>query len=218
MTTKRPLLAIICSVFSAMTWAEVKELNNTEMTEAYIKDGGIIIKQKTSAPIPKKKLKYKVGPGEPINTEADTATAINQQNAAQFTLLNEELNRDLSDEQLQNNQLNQSLSGISIPDAISPAQQIQQQYAQDIVRSGLGLPNGSEVTPEMMGQYLATFSGQSTGSPLGAQQTITNNGFQISIPNPGGQYDIGVFPSGDNSMNVETTNQQLIFNLIFPKE
>ncbi len=213
------MIAIICALFSAPLWAEVKELNNTEMTEAYIKDGSIIIKQRAITPTPKKTLKYKVGPGQPVTTEAEAVSDINQQNSSQQTMLNEELNRDLSNKQLQNNQLNQSLSDISIPDTLSPAQQIQQQYAQDIVRAGLGLPNGSNITPAMMGQYLSqTFTNPNTNNLLGTEQTITTNGFQISIPNPGGQYGVGVYPSGDDSMNVETTNQQLIFNLIFPKE
>ena len=218
MRIQTPIAILICALVSATSWAEVKELSNTEMTEAYIKDGAIVIKQKAVAPTPKKKLKIRVGPGEPVTTERDTVTSANQQNTAQYTLFNEELNRDLSDDQLRTNQLNQTLSGISIPDATSPAQQAQQQFAQDIVRNGLGLPSDSVITPELMGQYMATFAGQSTGDPLGAQQSITNNGFQFSIPNPGGQFDPGVFPSGDNSMNIETTNQQLIFNLIFPKE
>jgi len=68
----------------------------------------------------------------------------------------------------------------------------------------------------MMVQYMQGFSGQTSGDVLGAHQAITNDGFQIIIPNPG-DINTGVFPSGDGSMNVETTNQQIIFNLLFPK-
>lgn len=214
-----PHVIITLSAFFAMSAiAEVKEMSNTEMTEAFIQDGAIVIKQKAIAPTPKKKLKYKVGPGEPITTEAESVSTANQHNAAQFTVLDNELNRDLSESQLRESQLNQTAAAVGISTYLSPAQQAQQQHAQDIVRAGLGLPAGSEITPEIMGQYLTTFSGQSYGDPLGAQQSVNANGFQITIPNPGGQYDAGVFPSGDNTMNVQTTDSQLIFNLIFPKE
>ena len=50
MRIQTPIAILICALVSATSWAEVKELSNTEMTEAYIKDGAIVIKQKAVAP------------------------------------------------------------------------------------------------------------------------------------------------------------------------
>ena len=212
------VLLTIFSLFSSISYAEVKELSNTEMTEAYIKDGAIVIKQKAVTPTPKKKLNIKVGPGKAHTNEAEQVSSINQSNATQTAIINTEFNRELANGQLRDNDLNLNLQNLNITAPLTTAQQAQQTYAQDIVRSGLGLPSDTSITPEMMGQYLATFSGQTYGDVLGAHQTVNANGVQFIIPTSGSQLETGVFPSGDNSMNINSTNQQLIFNLFFPKE
>lgn len=210
---------ILLTLFiSATALAEVEELSNTEMTEAYIQDGAIVIKQRATTPTPKKQVTIKVGPGEPISSEADRVSAINTSNTNQSTIIGTELNNNLTSQQLQDNALNQSLQNLTFSAPLTSAQQAQQTYAQDLVRTGLGLPDGTSITPELMGQYLSTFNGQTYGNPIGAHQTVNTNGYQIVIPTAGAQLETGVFPSGDNSMNIDSTNQQLIFNLFFPKE
>ncbi len=216
--------SLICSILflnSAYLWAQVEEMSNTEMTEAYIQDGAIIIKQNVkSAPIGKKNtsVKVNIGPGEPAISEAEQVLEQNQQNNHQ----SENVNRDFADQTatIQFNQFenNQTSNSFISPNFQSSAALSQQLRAQDLVRTGLGLPEGTEITQNLMVQYLTSFSGQSSGSPLGVTQSISNEGFHFSMPNPGGQIQSGVFPSGDNSMNVEVNNQQLIWNLIFPKE
>jgi hypothetical protein len=82
----------------------------------------------------------------------------------------------------------------------------------------LGLPDETQITQELMVQYLTTFAGQSSGSALGVTQSISADGFHFNTPNLGGQIPSGVFPAGDNSMNIEVNNQQVIWNLLFPKQ
>ena len=215
----RILALFACSCVATLAQAEVTELSNTEMTEAYIQDGTIIIKHRAvETPSTKKKVNIKVGPGEPTIAEVDTLTSQQQDQRVQEGLIQQELTVLTSEQQLRNQDQTQALSALSIPTYQSDAQFQQQALAESLVRQGLGLPDGTEVTTDMMVQYLQGFSGQSVGDPLGAQQTITNTGIQISMPNPGGQIDSGVYPSGDQSMNVNATNQQIIFNLLFPQQ
>jgi hypothetical protein len=218
MAIKTILTALALSLLSHISIAEVEELNNTEMTEAYIKDGSIVIKQRVVKAPPKKKLKFIVGPGEATVTEVQEVTAINQNNAAQYKTINQELIRDQESQKLASSDLYQASLGAQIPATMTTAQQAQQQYAQDLVRNGLGLPAGTEITPVKMGEYLATFNGSTYGDVLGAHQTVTPDGVQFIIPNVGGQFEAGIYPSGDNTMNLEATNSQLILNLLFPKQ
>jgi hypothetical protein len=211
------LAAIALSMISHACIAEVKELNNTEMTEAYVKDGAIVIKQKKIADINNKKLKYIVGPGKAAINEAQEVAIVSQNNSSQFSVINQAIIGGREAHKLVNNNLYQAAIGTQIPVAMSPAQQAQQQYAEDLVRSGLGLPDGTKITPAKMGEYLATFNGSTYGNASGAHQTVTPTGIQFIIPNLGGQLDIGIFPTGNNNINLETTNSQLILNLLFPQ-
>jgi len=201
-------------------WAQVEEMSNTEMTEAYIQDGAIVVKQRIQQKSEKQKPKVKitVGPGQPAISEAEQVSELEQQNTRQ----NQPFNREFSDNapQQQFNQLesNQATSSFITPNFQSNAALAQQVRAQNLVRNGLGLPSDTQVTQELMVQYLTSFSGQSSGPALGVTQGITNDGYYFSLPNPGGQLPSGVFPSGDNSMNVDVNNQQVIWNLLFPKE
>lgn len=216
----RRLLVLSMLISPSFSWAEVTELSNTEMTEAYIQDGAIVIKQRpvTPTPKPKQKLTFKVGPGEPAVAEVDTVEDLENSNNTQQALIQQEYITRNSAQQLENYDFDQSISAMTVPDYQSSAQVQRDLFAQNLVRQGMGLPEGTPVTTDMMVQYLQSFAGQTSGTPLGAQQTITNDGYQFIIPNPGGQFETGVFPSGDNSMNVESTNQQIIFNLLFPKQ
>ncbi|MGB3668380.1 MAG: hypothetical protein WA963_15605 [Bermanella sp.] len=197
--------------------AEVEELSNTEMTEAYILDGSIMVKQKNISPKPalKPNAQYKVSAGQPVVSEVDTVRELDQQ-ATQQTQFDQNSTQLQAQQQLR--QLEQSNSTqVFIAPQLNPAAQAQQAYAQNIVREGLGLPSDTQITPEHMGQYLSTFAGQTSGDPLQGQQTITNSGFQFIIPNTGGEIQSGIYSSGDNSINVESNNAQIIFNLLFPK-
>jgi hypothetical protein len=218
--TIRSLIALICTAFVAHTQAEVTELSNTEMTEAYIKDGAIVIKQRPieTAPTPKQKVNIKVGAGEPAVSEASQTGQLESSNNTQQALILQEYNTRNTAQQYENFEFEDSLSGLTIQDYQSTAQVQRDLHAQNLVRQGLGLSDDTAITQDMLVQYLQTFAGQSSGDVLGAHQAVTNDGFQIIIPNPGGQFENGVFPSGDQSMNVETTNQQIIFNLLFPKQ
>lgn len=197
--------------------AQVKELSNTEMTEAYILDGSIIVKQKKTEPKPETKVNKRVtlSPGKPVISEADTVRELDQQ-ANQQTIYEQNLLQRQGEQQLlQQEQANNNQLFIS--PQLNAAAQAQQAYAHNLVREGLGLPSETQITPELMGQYLSSFAGQTSGDPLQAQQTITNTGFQFIIPNAGGEIQSGIYSSGDNSINVESNNSQIIFNLLFPK-
>lgn len=211
------LLSLVAFIASTAVMAEVEELSNTEMTEAYILDGSIIVKQKSAQPKPSTAAptRIKLGPGKPAVTEADTVRDLDQQ-AAQQTQYDQNILQNQTEQQLlQFEQTNNNQ--VFIAPQLSPAAQAQQAYAQNLVREGLGLPSGTQITPEHMGQYLSTFAGQSSGDPLQAQQTITSSGFQFIIPNPGAEIKSGIYSSGDNSINLESNNSQIIFNLLFPK-
>lgn len=202
---------------SAVASAEVQELSNTEMTEAYILDGSIIVKQKKveSKPEAKTSKRITLSPGTPAISEADTVRELDQQ-ANQQTIYEQNLLQRQGEQQLlQQEQANSNQLFIS--PQLNAAAQAQQAYAQNLVREGLGLPSGTQITPELMGQYLSSFSGQTTGDPLQAQQAITNSGFQFIIPNTGGEIQSGIYSSGDGSINVDSNNSQIIFNLLFPK-
>ena len=202
---------------SAVASAEVQELSNTEMTEAYILDGSIIVKQKKveSKPEAKTSKRITLSPGTPAISEADTVRELDQQ-ANQQTIYEQNLLQRQGEQQLlQQEQANSNQLFIS--PQLNAAAQAQQAYAQNLVREGLGLPSGTQITPELMGQYLSSFAGQTTGDPLQAQQAITNSGFQFIIPNAGGEIKSGGYSSGDGSINVESNNSQIIFNLLFPK-
>ena len=202
---------------SAVASAEVQELSNTEMTEAYILDGSIIVKQKKVEPKPEAKTNKRItlSPGTPAISEADTVRELDQQ-ANQQTIYEQNLLQRQGEQQLlQQEQANSNQLFIS--PQLNAAAQAQQAYAQNLVREGLGLPSGTQITPELMGQYLSSFAGQTTGDPLQAQQAITNSGFQFIIPNTGGEIQSGIYSSGDGSINVESNNSQIIFNLLFPK-
>ncbi|NVK39045.1 MAG: hypothetical protein HWE18_14050, partial [Gammaproteobacteria bacterium] len=156
----------------------------------------------------------KVGPGKPAISEAEQVLELDQQ-AVQQLQFDQQVTQQQGAQQLnQYEQANNTALFIAPP--LNPAAQAQQLHAQALVRDGLGLPEGTQITPEMMGQYLSTFAGQSTGTPLQGQQTVTADSFQFIIPNPSGIQN-GSYTSGDGSMNVESNNAQIIFNLLFPK-
>jgi hypothetical protein len=204
---------LICATANA----QVQELSNTEMTEAYILDGSIIVKQKQIEPKPDAKTNKRItlSPGKPAISEADTVRELDQQ-ANQQTIYEQNLLQQQGEQQLRQQEQANS-NQLFISPQLNAAAQAQQAYAQNLVREGLGLPSGTQITPELMGQYLSSFAGQTTGDPLQAQQAITNSGFQFIIPNAGGEIKSGVYSSGDGSINVESNNSQIIFNLLFPK-
>ncbi len=209
----RTCIVLTLALVSPYLWAQVEEMSNTEMS-------AIVVKQRIQQKSEKQKLKVQitVGPGQPAISEAEQVSELEQKNTHQ----NQPFNREFSDNapQQQFNQLesNQATSSFITPNFQSNAAQAQQVRAQNLVRNGLGLPSDTQVTQELMVQYLTSFSGQSSGPALGVTQGITNDGYYFSLPNPGGQLPSGVFPSGDNSMNVDVNNQQVIWNLLFPKE
>lgn len=198
--------------------AQIEELDNTQMTQAYIEDGTIVVKQKQVTPKPTaNKKRIKLGAGTPAVSQADQVRELTQQDESQYKSLDQDLANRSSVDQLEQFNQRQITSQMSIPDATSFAAQTQQAYAHDLVRTGLGLDSSTTVTTDLMVQYLSTFAGQTSGNPLGAQQSITANGIQISIPNPGGQIQTGIHPSADGNHSAEVTNGQIIWNLIFPQ-
>lgn len=219
----RPLAISSLSLIMALpSYAEVQELSNTEMTEAYIEDGGIVVKQKAKAKVKAQqnsgpKLKLNVRPGEPHITDAEVTREREDsyQNASDALLV--EMQRDTTQQQLEQNQLNQHNNAVVIPEMQSDAALAQRAYAEDIVRNAMGLSADTQVTDVMMGQYLATFNGQSSGTIQTFQHNATDTGFQFIIPNAG-NLNPGVHNSGDGSMNVEVTNQQIIWNFVYPTE
>ncbi len=217
----RSCLILSLTVISFDLLAQVEEMSNTEMTEAYIKDGAIVVKQRIQPKTHDKKkaaINVTVGPGKPARSEAEIVFEQDSQNNQQNQTNNHEFSVNTPQQQLNQFEQGQAISSFVTPNFQSDTALAQQVRAQNLVRSGLGLPDDTQVTQELMVQYLTTFAGQSSGSPLGVTQSISADGFHFSTPNLGGQIPSGVFPSGDNSMNVEINNQQVIWNLLFPKQ
>ncbi len=216
----RSCLILSLTIASFDLLAQVEEMSNTEMTEAYIKDGAIVVKQRiqTEPREKKKTVNVTVGPGEPAQSEAEIVFEQDSQNIQQNQTNNREFSVNTPQQQLNQFEQGQAISSFITPNFQSDSALAQQVRAQNLVRSGLGLPDDTQVTQELMVQYLTTFAGQSSGSPLGVTQSISADGFHFSTPNLGGQIPSGVFPSGDNSMNVEVNNQQIIWSLLFPKQ
>ena len=84
------------------------------------------------------------------------------------------------------------------------------------MRQGLNLDNNTQITTDLMAQYLQGFTGTYV-APDGSQQAITSQGYQFSTPNPNGQIGNAIYPIGD-TMSVEVTDQQVIWNLLFPQQ
>lgn len=210
--------ALLIFFISNISWAQVEELNNTEMTEAYIEDGTIVVKQKTVSvqPPPKTPVNYKIGKIDPANPEQENAQESQQQTAGSLNLLQQDTQQQHTELQLQGFDQSQSIRHIAIDPIMSPVAQSQQEAAYAIVRNGLNLPSDTAITPDLLSQYLSGFTGQSTGNPLSAQQTISNTGIQFVIPN-NQQIIPGSHTSGDGNINTQINDQQLLLNIIFPK-
>ncbi len=217
----RSCLVLTLSLTSFDLLAQVEKMSNTEMTEAYIKDGGIIVKQRIKATTPEKNkssVKLTASPGEPAQSEAEVVFEQDHQNTQQNQTISREFTVNAPQQQLNQFEQSQAVASFTAPNFQSDIALAQQVRAQDFVRSGLGLSDDTQITTDLMVQYLTTFAGQSSGSPLGVTQSITAEGFHFSTPNTGGSIPSGVFPSGDNSMNVEVNNQQVIWSLLFPQQ
>lgn len=217
-----PLALAVSASLSLPTAAEVQELTNTEMTEAYIEDGGIVVKQKAKAPAKVQKtsgpkLRVNITPGEPHISDAEVAQQREQNYSAESNALLLEMQRDTTTQQLNQNQLSEQNSQVIIPAVQSDAALSQRAHAEDIVRNAMGLSSDTQVTNAMMAQYLGSFNGQSSGTIQTFQHNATDTGFQFVIPNAG-NLNPGVHNAGDGSLNVEVTNQQIIWNFVYPNE
>ncbi len=213
------ILFILSYGLSSISLAEVEELSNTEMTEAYIQDGAIVVKQRIKQharkPTPTK-VNLTVGPGEPAISQSEQVLEQDRQNITQNLQLDKEISETANQQQLLQFELNQLTSGITPQEAQSSTAIAQQSHAQDLVRQGLNLTENTQITPDLMAQYLQTFTGTYV-APNGSQQVITNQGYQFSTPNPNGQINNAIYPIG-NTMSVEVTDQQVIWNLLFPQK
>ncbi|WP_396586296.1 hypothetical protein [Bermanella sp. R86510] len=202
---------------STNSFAQVEELSQSEMTEAYVQDGNIIIKQSPKQAVEQKsthKANLTVGPGKPVVSPNEAAQNRNTEQYREQQLLEQQMPQAAQQQLQQIESSNQQQ--YTIPSFMSPAQQAQQAHAHNLVREGLNLPQDTPITNQLMAQYLQSFSGQSTGAPLGPQQTISADSFQFIIPNPG-QYKTGTYTSGDGSISVESNQQNIIFNLLYPQ-
>ena len=216
-----PALALCALAFSPV-YAEVQELSNTEMTEAYIEDGGIVVKQKAKPAIKVQKtqspkVKLNIRPGEPHISEAEVAQQKEQNYQSESNALLLEMQRDTTTQQLQQNQLSEQNALVTIPVMQSEAALAQRAHAEDIVRNAMNLDSNTQVTNAMMAQYLGTFNGQSSGSINTFQHNATDSGFQFVIPNTG-NLTPGTHNTGDGNMNVQVTNQQIIWNFVYPDQ
>lgn len=212
-------LALLIISFSSTVLGQVEELSNTEMTEAYIKDGAIVVKQRIKQQ-PKKptpiKVNLTVGPGEPSVTQAEQVQEQDRQNISQNERIERELNDSSNQQQLQQFELDQISSSVTMQEMQNSTALAQQSRASEIVRLGLGLNNNDQVTTDHMAQYLQLFTGTHI-APNGSQQVITDQGYQFSTPNLNGQLEAAIYPIGD-TMSVEVTDQQVIWNLLFPQK
>jgi len=210
------------ALISCVSHAEVEELDNTEMTEAYVEDGGIVVKQRAKKKVEAKanegaKVRINVRPGEPHLDEAATTQAQEQQYQNSNDAVLRELQRDTTAQQLEQNDLSGYNSAVTLPIAQSDAAIAQRAHAEQIVRDQMGLAADTQVTDAMMAQYLASFNGQSSGTIQTFQHNATDTGFQFIIPNAG-NYNPSTHNSGDGSINVEVTNQQIIWNFVYPQQ
>lgn len=212
-------LALLIISLSPIALGQVEELSNTEMTEAYIKDGAIVVKQRVKQQLKKPtpiKVNLTVGPGEPAVTQAEQVQEQDTQNISQNERLARELNDSSNQQQLQQFELDQISSSITLQEMQNSTALAQQSRTNEIIRLGLGLNTTNQVTTDHMAQYLQLFTGTYI-SPNGSQQVITHQGYQFSTPNPNGQLDAAIYPIG-NTMSVEVTDQQVIWNLLFPQK
>lgn len=226
MILRQPQILFLGLAISALVLSpahsEVQELSNSEMTEAYIEDGGIVVKQKAKAQVKVQKsagpkVKVNIRPGEPHISEAEVAQQKEQTYQGESNALLLEMQRDTTTRQLQQNQLSEQNALVVIPEAQSEAALAQRAHAEDIVRNAMNLSSDTQVTNAMMAQYLGTFNGQSSGSINTFQHNATDTGFQFVIPNTG-NLTPGTHNTGDGSMNVQVTNQQIIWNFVYPEQ
>lgn len=217
-------IALASVIYIPHSFAEVEELSNIEMTEAYIEDGNIVVKQKrhtTPSPStvqkPKVKVRIHLGPGEEAVSEVDQVREQDQQLSTNRSNTETEVNRDQALKQLNQAELANVNAQVPSYSVESQASLANQAFAHDAVRTSLGLSSDTQITNAHMTQYMQQFNGQISGSITGQQQSFTNSGFQISIPNLGG-YQPGNHPSGDGNINVQVTDQQIIWNFLYPQE
>ena len=212
-------LTLLLVTLSSLALGQVEELSNTEMTEAYIEDGAIVVKQRIKQQ-PKKptpiKVNLTVGPGEPAISQAEQVQEQDSQNIVQNDQIERELIESANQQQLQQLELSQINASVGVFELQSSTAIAQQTRTQEIVRQGLNLGNDTQITTDLMAQYLQTFTGTYI-APDGSQQTITDLGYQFSTPNPNGQLGSAIYPIGD-TMSVEVTDQQVIWNLLFPQK
>ncbi len=204
---------------SNMVLAQVEELNNTEMTQAYIEDGAIVIKQRirTNQKLKKKQeADFKLGAGEPaIGEEVQI-----KERSAQNNALNQQLQYEIIDSapqrQLTQFEQQSATADVTLIPYQSNTVLTEQARVDNIVRDGLGLADSIPITQDLMVQYITSFSGESSNNLSGPQQIVTDYGLQISAPNPDGRLEPGIFFTGDNSMSAEINQQQIIWKLLLP--
>jgi hypothetical protein len=96
-------LILTLTLFGVDLLAQVKEMNNTEMTEAYIHNGAIVIKQRVNANSQEKKktnVNITVGPGKPAISEASPALKQDSANTQRNQTFNREFSNNTPQQQL----------------------------------------------------------------------------------------------------------------------
>lgn len=215
----KTLPLIIASCLTANLAYAAEEMSSTEMTEAYIQDGGIIIKQK---PVQRTQAKQdtksvKVGPGEPVVSSKTLEESQLRSDQTTANSIEYELGRETAFQQLESQRRDTISQGSEIEGYASAAQLDRQEYADNIIRNQLNLSSDTQVTQAHLQQFL----NQSdllgiNGDPAGLQQGNTGQSFQFVMPNPG--YTPGQHGNSNDAVSLQVTNDKIIWQFNYPQQ
>lgn len=215
----KTLLVLLSSCLTINIGYAAEEMSSTEMTEAYIEDGGIIIKQKpVSRPADTKAGKpLKVSPGEAVVSGKTLEESQLRSDQTTANSIEYELGRETAFQQLESQRRDTISQGSEIEGYASASQLERQAYADSIIRDQLNLSSDTQVTQEHLQQFLnqSNLIGIN-GDPSGLQQGNTGQSFQFIMPNPG--YTPGQHGSDTDSVSLQVTNDKIIWQFNYPQQ
>lgn len=196
-----------------------EEMSSTEMTEAYIEDGAIIIKQKqVSRPSNNKAGKpVKITPGEAVVSAKTLEESQLRSDQTTANSIEYELGRETAFQQLESQRRDTISQGSEIEGYASAAQLERQAYADSIIRDQLNLSDDTQITQAHLQQFLnqPELLGIN-GDPAGLQQGNTGQSFQFIMPNPG--YTPGQHGGSSDSVSLQVTNDKIIWQFNYPQQ
>ncbi|MCP5325634.1 MAG: hypothetical protein H7A09_04795 [Oceanospirillaceae bacterium] len=215
----KTLPLIITTCLAAPLCMAAEEMTSTEMTEAYIQDGAIVIKQRPAQRNPQQtsNKNMKVSPGQPLVSGKTLEESQLRSDQTTANSIEYELGREIAFQQLESQRRDSISQGSDIEGYASAAQLERQEYVDNIIRSQLNLSSDTQVTQKHLQQYL----NQSdllgiNGNPAGLQQGNTGQSFQFIMPNPG--YTPGQHGSSNDSVSLQVTNDKIIWQFNYPQQ